>query len=166
MTMSGLFRAMCVGIVSLSVGACGGGENQAETPAAAPGSPLAMATASGDPCPFSPEQIAGVTGTPMTLTGACTFFPANGRDIPHVFYVLQVPMVCTTIKPSDIGFTETVTGLSAREAYVRDQIDGSHVLVCPNGNSRAFDIVVDLKNDKATNREVAIGLAKQVLAGR
>jgi hypothetical protein len=40
------------------------------------------------------------------------------------------------------------------------------VLVCPNGSARAFDIVVDIKNDDAQNRDVAIGLAKQVLAGR
>ena len=100
----------------------------------------------------------------MTPSGACTFFPANGRDIPHVFYVLQVPMVCSSIKPAELGFTEAVDGLPAREAYVRDLIDGSHVLVCPNGNGRAFDIVVEIKNDKAQNREVAIALAKQVLA--
>ena len=118
-------------------------------------------------CPLTVEQVAAVTGAPMTLTpGGCTFFPANGRDVPHVFYVLQVPMVCNSIKPGDIGFTEKVAGLSAREAYVRDQGDGAHVLVCPNGTSRAFDIVVDIRNDKAKNREAAIALAKQVLAGR
>jgi hypothetical protein len=47
---------------------------------------------------------------------------------------------------------------------VRDQIDGSHVLVCPGDNARAFDIVVDIRNDKPRNREAAIALAKQVVA--
>jgi hypothetical protein len=102
----------------------------------------------------------------MTLTGSCTFFPANGRDIPHVFYVLQNPMVCTSIQPRDVGFTETVEGLPGRASYVRDQVDGSHVLVCGDNDARAFDIVVDISGDKARNREAAIGLAKQVLAGR
>ena len=96
----------------------------------------------------------------------CTFLPANGRDVPHVFYVLQIPMVCSSIRPSDVGFTETVEGLPARAVYVRDQLDGSHVLVCRNNNARAFDIVVDIKNDKSQNREAAIALAKQVLARR
>jgi hypothetical protein len=103
----------------------------------------------------------------MTLPpGGCTFFPASGRDIPHVFYVLQNPMVCSTIQPADLGFTERVEGLPARAAYVRDQIDGSHVLVCRDNGARAFDIVVDIRNDRARNREAAIALARQVLAGR
>jgi len=110
------------------------------------------------------EQAAAVTGVPMTLTeGACTFFPANGRDVPHVFYVLQNPMVCASIKPSELGFTEPVA-VPAGAAYVRDQLDGAHVLVCPE-NARA-DVVVDIRNDKPRNREAAISLAKQVLAGR
>jgi hypothetical protein len=173
-TVTGQFRSVCAAIVLVAVGACGGGsENRADAPAAAPAaSPPAASAAtpaakSADhSCPLTVEQVAAVTGVPMTLTGGCTFFPANGRDVPHVFYVLQVPMVCASIKPSDLGFTETVAGLAAREAYVRDQLDGAHVLVCPNGNTRAFDIVVDIKNDKAKNREVAIALAKQVLAAR
>ena len=59
-----------------------------------------------------------------------------------------------------------VEGLAARAAYVRDQLDGSHVLVCRDNNARAFDIVVDIRNDKPRNRAAAIALAKQVLAGR
>jgi len=172
MTMSGMFRSMCVGIVVVCGGACGG-EDKGGAPAAAPGASAPAASASApagakaeNPCPLTVEQVAAVTGVPMTLTGACTFFPANGRDVPHVFYVLQNPMVCASIKPSDMSFTEAVTGLAAREAYVKDALDGAHVLVCPNGNRRAFDIVVDLRNDKPKNRETAIGLAKQVLAGR
>ena len=145
-------------------------ENKAEAPAGicacCVGTGAAAANAD-NPCPLTVEQVAAVTGAPMTLTpGGCTFFPANGRDIPHVFFVLQNPMVCTSIKPSDLGFTETVAGLPARAAYVRDQIDGSHVLVCPDNNARAFDIVVDIRNDKPKNREAAIALAKQVLARR
>jgi hypothetical protein len=170
MMVSGLFRLMCVGIVLLSLGACGG-ENNVEAPTAA-SAPAASASAPAaaangeNRCPLTVEQVAAVTGEPMTLTpGGCTFFPADGRDIPHVFYVQQIPMVCTGIKPSELGFTEPVAGLAAREAYVRDQIDGTHVLVCPNDNARAFDIVVDIMNDKLKNREVAIALAKQVLAG-
>ena len=154
---------------SISIGACSGG-NSAETLAAsAPAASVpAPAPAKADnSCPLTVEQVAAVTGAPMTLTaGGCTFFPANGRDIPHVFYVLQNPMVCNSIKPGDLGFTETVTALPARAAYVKDLIDGSHVLVCPAGNARAFDIVVDVRNDKSRNREAAIALAKQVLAGR
>jgi len=150
-----LFRSMCAAIVFVFTSVFAA---SAQTPAR---------TNAANPCPLTVEQVAAVTGAPMTLTpGGCTFFPANGRDVPHVFYVLQVPMVCNSIKPGDIGFTEKVTGLSAREAYVRDQVDGAHVLVCPNGTSRAFDIVVDIRNDKAKNREAAIALAKQVLAGR
>jgi hypothetical protein len=156
---------MGVGIVLAVVAACGGGENKTAPPAAAASAPAASANAE-NPCPLTVEQVAAVTGVPMTLTGACTFFPANGRDVPHVFYVLQTPMVCSSIKPSDMSFTEPVTGLQAREAYIKDALDGAHVLVCPNGNSRAFDIVVELRNDKSKNREAAIGLAKQVLAGR
>ena len=102
----------------------------------------------------------------MTLPpGGCTFFPADGRDIPHVFFVLQTPMVCTSIQPSELGFTESADGLAER-AYVKDAIDGSHLLVCRDDNARAFDIVVDIKNDKPQNREAAIALAKQVLASR
>jgi hypothetical protein len=173
MTLSGMLRSMCVGVVVLAAGACGG-ESRTEPAAAAPaGSPPAAsasapaAATTANPCPLTVEQVAAITGTPMTLPpGGCTFFPANGRDVPHVFYVLQTPMVCNSIKPGEIGFTEKVDGLEAREAYVRDQIDGSHVLVCPNGNARAFDIVVDIKNNKAQNREAAIALAKQVLGAR
>jgi hypothetical protein len=174
MTTSGQFRLVCAAIVLVSVGACGGGENKAEAPAETPAAsapaasaPAPAAAKADNPCPLTVEQVTAVTGVPMTRPpGGCTFFPANGRDIPHVFYVLQNPMVCNSIKPSEIGFTETVAGLPAREAYARDQIDGAHVLVCPNGNARAFDIVVEIKNDKAKNREVAVALAKQLLAGR
>ena len=49
---------------------------------------------------------------------------------------------------------------------MRDQVDGSHVLVCRDNNARAFDIVVDIRNDKPRNREAAIALAKQVLERR
>lgn len=168
--MSGLLRSMCVGFAMASAGGCGGDETTAGAQAAAPVSaqaPPPAAAKADNPCPLTVEQAAAVTGAPMTQPpGGCTFFPANGRDIPHVFYVLQVPMVCSSIKPADLGFKETVSGLAAREAYVADRIDGTHVLVCPNGNARAFDVVVDIKGDKAQNREAAIGLAKQVLAGR
>jgi hypothetical protein len=171
MTATGLFRSTCAGLVLVFVGACGG-DSEAE-PARAPAvsapaaSAPAPAQATANRCPLAVEQVAAVTGAPMTLTpGGCTFFPANGRDVPHVFYVLQNPMMCASIKPGDVGFTEPVAGLPAREAYVKDAIDGAHVLVCPNGSVRAFDIVVDIRNDKAKNREAAIALAKQVLAGR
>lgn len=172
MTKARLFSVMFTSMVSISLAACGS-ENKPEAPVAAPPTsapavPMAApATAKADnPCPLTVEQVAAITGVPMTMTGACTFFPANGRDIPHIFYVRQNPMVCNTIKPGDIGFTETVAGLPAKAAYVRDQLDGSHVLVCPNDNARAFDIVVEIRNDKPKNREAAIALAKQVLAGR
>jgi hypothetical protein len=170
MTRAGLLRWVGVGIVSVIMPACGG-DSKAGTPVAAESAPAATAPAPAaantqNPCPLTVEQVTAVTGAAMELTGGCTFFPANGRDVPHVFYVLQNPMVCSSIKPSEIGFTETVAGLPAREAYVRDQLDGAHVLVCPNGNGRAFDIVVDIKNDKPKNREAAIALAKQVLTGR
>ena len=167
MTGSGLFQWMCAGIVSVSVAACSRGENKAQTPAAsapAASAPAPAAATADNRCPLTVEQVAAVTGAPMTLTpGSCTFFPANGRDTPHVFYVLQNPMVCTSIKPSELGFTETVEGLPARVAYARDQLDGSHVLVCRDNNARAFDIVVEISNDKPKNREAAIALAKQVL---
>lgn len=173
MTRFGLLRWIGVGIVSVCVPACGGGENKAEAPAGAPdasapvaSAPAPAAATADNPCPLTVEQVTAVTGVPMTLPpGGCTFFPANGRDVPHVFYVRQNPMVCASIEPGDLGFTEAVAGLPAREAYVRDQADGTHVLVCPNGTARAFGIVVDI-NDKAKNREAAIALAKQVLAGR
>ena len=171
MTISGL-GWLCAGIVSVSVAACGGGENKPQAPAATPAAAAASAPTSApapahtdNRCPLTVEQAAAVTGVPMTLTeGACTFFPANGRDVPHVFYVLQNPMVCASIKPSELGFTEPVA-VPAGAAYVRDQLDGAHVLVCPE-NARAFDVVVDIRNDKPRNREAAISLAKQVLAGR
>jgi len=171
MTVSRLLRWMCAGIVSIvSVAACSNGENKAEAPAASPpaaSAPVPVAANTDNACPLTVEQVAAVTGAPMSLTpGGCIFFPANGRDVPHVFYVLQNPMLCTSIKPSEMGFTETVEGLPARAAYVRDQLDGSHVLVCRDNNARAFDIVVDIRNDKPKNREAAISLAKQVLAGR
>ena len=163
---------ICIGIVSASVAACGGGENQAERPAsqasdAPTQAPAAAAAAADNPCPLTIDQVTAVTGVPMALPpGGCTFFPANGRDVPHVFYVLQNPMVCGRIAPSEVGFTETVEGLPAQVAYVSDQADGSHVLVCPNNGARAFDIVVDIKNDKSQNRAAAIAFAKQVLAAR
>jgi hypothetical protein len=170
MTVRGLFPWMCAGIVSVSVAACSSGQNTAQAPpeSASPSAsaPARVAANADNPCPLTVEQVAAISGTPMALTpGGCTFFPASGRDIPHVFYVLQSPMVCTRIKPSEVGFTEAVEGLPARAAYVRDQIDGSHVLVCRD-NARAFDIVVDIRNDKSQNREAAIALAKQVLTGR
>ena len=114
-------------------------------------------------CPLTVEQAATITGQPMMSQGACTFFPASGRDIPHVFYVLQVPMVCNGIAPSELGFTESVPGLSAKSAYIKNGVDGAHLLVCPS-NGRAFDVVVEIKNDKAQNREAAIRLARQLLA--
>ena len=165
-TVAGLLRLTCAGVISVSVAACSGENNEAAKTAPAPASTPAQAAKADNPCPLTVEQVAAVTGAPMTLTpGGCTFFPANGRDIPHVFYVLHSPMVCDSIKPGDLGFTETVDGLNASGAYVRDQIDGTHVLVCRK-NARAFDIVVDIRNDKPKNREAAIALAKQVLAGR
>lgn len=168
MTLSRLFGWTCAGIVSVSVAACSSGENKAEAPAAsapAASAPAPAAANADNPCPLTVEQVAAVTGVPMTLTpGGCTFFPASGSDSPHVFYVLQNPMVCTSIKPGELGFTEAVEGLPAPAAYVREQIDGAHVLVCRD-NARAFDLVVDIRNDKPKNREVAIALAKQVLAG-
>ena len=169
MTVSRAFGWMFAGIALVSVAACGSGENKAEAQARAPAAsaPAQAAPNADNRCPLTVEQVAAVTGAPMTQTpGGCTFFPANGRDIPHVFFVLQNTMVCSAIKPGDLGFTETVAGLPARAAYVRDQVDGSHVLVCPDNNARAFDIVVDIKNDKPKNREAAIALAKQVLARR
>jgi len=170
MTVSGLLRWMFAGVVSVSIVACGSGENKAEAPAAsapAASAPAPVAANADNRCPLTVEQVAAVTGVPMTLPpGGCTFFPANGSDSPHVFYVLQNPMVCTSIKPSELGFTETVEGLPAPAAYVTDRIDGAHVLVCRDNNARAFDIVVEIRNDKTRNREAAIALAKQVLAGR
>ena len=166
MTVSRLLRWMCVGIVSVSVAACSNGENKTEAQAAsAPAASAPIPANTDNACPLTVEQVAAVTGAPMSLTpGGCIFFPANGRDTPHVFYVLQNPMVCASIKPSELGFTEPVA-VPAGAAYVRDQLDGAHVLVCPE-NARAFDIVVDIRNDKPRNREAAISLAKQVLAGR
>jgi hypothetical protein len=108
--------------------------------------------------------VTAVTGVPMKNTGGCTFFPTSDRDIPHVFYVLQVPMMCSSVQPADVGFTEKVEGLPAPAAYVRDVIDGTHVLVCRR-NARAFDVVVNIKEDKAQNRAAAIALAKQLLGG-
>jgi hypothetical protein len=168
MKNSGLFGWMCAGTALMLLAACRGGNATEVAAAAAPqASAPASAMANADrACPLTVEQAAAVTGAPMRTQGACTFFPANGRDVPHVFYVVQNPMVCTSIKPSELGFTETVAALPARAAYVKDQLDGAHVLVCPNGNGRAFDVVVDIKNDKPKNREAAIALAKQVLAGR
>jgi hypothetical protein len=157
-------------MMAATVAGCGDGATPEERPAAAT-APAAAAPAqapapSGQACPLTVEQVAAVTGAPMTLTpGGCTFFPANGRDVPHVFYVLQVPMVCNSIQPADLGFTEPVAELPGR-AFVRDQIDGSHVLVCGESNARAFDVVVDIRNDKPANRAAAIALAKQVLASR
>jgi len=159
---------MRAGIVLVPMVACTNGAERADAPAAAAAAasaPAPVAANADNSCPLTVEQVAAVTGSPMTLTpGGCIFFPANGRDVPHVFYVLQSPMVCGSIKPGEVGFTEAVPGLPAREAYVKDVLDGAHVLVCPNGNRRAFDIVVDIKNDKPKNREAAIALAKQVLA--
>ena len=171
MTASGQVRSVCAALMLVSVAACGGG-GKTDAAAAPPGASAPAASAQAPAakadnlCPLTVEQVAAVTGVPMTLTGGCTFFPANGRDIPHVFYVLQVPMVCSSIKPADLGFTEKVEGLAAREAYVKDALDGSHLLVCPNDKGRAFDVVVGLGNDKPKNRAVAIGLAKQLLAAR
>ena len=174
-----LLRWISAGVLLLSVAACGGSDGSkppaaSSTPAAASPTPAptaspsaASAASANERCPITVEQVNAVTGVPMELTaGACTFFPTNGRDIPHVFFVLQNPMVCTSIQPSEIGFKEKVDGLAAREAYVRDQLDGTHVLVCRDNNARAFDVVVDIKHDKAKNREAAIALAKQVLAAR
>src|SRR5262245_47736424 len=133
MKKSGRLRSIGVGVVLMSVGAGVGGNEVKASAAAAPASQAAPAPAKPDPaCPLTVEQVAAVAGMPMTRPpGGCTFFPANGRDVPHVFYVLQVPMVCSSIKPSELGFKEAVTGLPAREAYVADRIDGAHVLVCP-----------------------------------
>jgi hypothetical protein len=161
-----MFRRTCAVTVGVSIAACGGSEKKAEPASAPVASPVAPAAAKADnPCPLTIDHVAAVTGAPMTLPpGGCTFFPASGRDIPHVFYVLQQSMVCTSIQPSDLGFTEKVDGLTGR-SYVKDAPDGSHVLVCRDNNARAFDIVVDIKGDKPTNRAAAIALAKQVLAG-
>ena len=114
MAVARLFRWMCPGMVSLSVVARSSGENKAEpsaAPAPAASAPAPAAANADNPCPLTVEQVATVTGAPMTRTpGGCTFFPANGRDIPHVFYVLQNPMVCASIQPSDLGFTENSRG--------------------------------------------------------
>ena len=108
MRMPGLSGWMCAGLASMSIAACGGG-NKAEAPAASAPATSAPAQPTADnQCPLTVEQVAAITGAPMALTGACTFFPANGRDIPRVFYVRQNPMVCSSIKPSDMGFTETI----------------------------------------------------------
>jgi hypothetical protein len=153
----------------VSIGVGRGGQNDGEAPAASviAASAQAATAKADDRCPLTVEQVTAATGAPMTRTpGGCTFFPVNGRDIPHVFYVVQPAMVCTSIKPGDLGFTERVEGLPAQSAYVKDQLDGTHVLVCHNDKALAFDIVVNIKNDKSQNREAAVALAKQVLAGR
>ena len=168
MLPSQLLRSLYAGLLFVSLGACGGG-NTAEGRAAAQAVAAASAPAAkpDSRCPLTLEQVTAVTGTPMKLDpGSCTFFPTNGHDVPHVLYVLQNPMMCTSIKPGEVGFTETLAGLPAREAYVKELADGTHVFVCPNGNARGFDVVVDLKNDKPKSREAAIALAKQVLTGR
>ena len=170
MKMSGAFGSMCAGIVSMSIAACGSGDGRRRRRQPPRLSALRHRRRQRQtPTAVSADSRTGNRrhrSADDADRGGCTFFPANGRDIPHVFYVLQNPMVCASIKPSDLGFSETVEGLPARAAYVRDQIDGTHVLVCRDNNARAFDIVVDIKNDKARNREAAIALAKQVLAGR
>ena len=166
-TMPG-FRSIVAAGVLIGAAACGGGTaEQGAQAAAAPASsaPAPASKQAESSCKLTVEQVTAVAGVPMTLTGGCTFFPAKGGDIPHVFYIQQVPMLCNSISPKELGFTEPIPGLPAREAYVKDALDGSHVLVCPNGNARAFDIVVEIKNNKAQNREIAVALAKQVLAG-
>ena len=144
----------CASTIAMIVGLIVGTESIGQTSAAKD---------SSNRCPLTEEQAATITGQPMMSQGACTFFPVSGRDLPHVFYVLQVPMVCNGIAPSELGFTESVSGLSAKSAYIKNGVDGAHLLVCPN-NGRAFDIVVEIKNDKAQNREAAIRLARQLLA--
>lgn len=176
MTGSTALRHVCAVLLSVSAAGCGSSAPTTDAPpvpgpaASAPAPPAsaqaAGASRAGNPCPLTVEQVAAVTGTPMTLPpGGCTFFPANGRDIPHVFYVLQIPTVCSSIAPGALGFTEAIDGLPARAAYFSDRADGSHLLVCRD-NARAFDIVVDIRNDKDQNREAAITLARQVLADR
>ena len=135
--------------------------------AATKAAPQRGAPTAKERCPLTVAQVNAATGATLKQTeGSCTFFPANGSDSPHVFYVLQNPMVCTTIQPGELNFTEKVEGLPAKAAFVRDQLDGAHVLVCPNNNGRAFDIVVEIKNNKPQNRTAAIALAKQVLEGK
>jgi hypothetical protein len=168
MTMSTMLRWAFAGFLPVTPAACSGGENEA----AAPVAPARTAeTATAPPatitgCPLTIEQVTAAAGAPMTRTdGECLFFAADGRDTPRVYYVVHNPMVCNRIAPSDLGFTEVVEGLPARAAYVNDQLDGAHVLVCRNDGT-AFDIVVEIRNDKSQNRETAIALAKQVLTGR
>src|SRR5262245_48332268 len=98
--MGSQLRWMCAVGILVSAAACGGGDNKAAPAVAA------------NPCPLTVEQVAAVTGEAMTLPpGGCTFFPASGRDVPHVFFVLQNPMVCNTLEPTALGFTEKLEGL-------------------------------------------------------
>ena len=160
-------RGACVLAVVVTVGACGGDDQAANAPEGALGSaPGAVTSAIGqaanaeNPCPLTVEQVSAVTGAAMTQPpGGCTFFPASGGDVPHVFYILQVPMLCNTVKPADLGFTDPVPGLES--AWVRDQVDGAHVLVC-RPNRRAFDVVVNIRDVSSENREQAIALARQL----
>ena len=159
-------RALAVIAVAASA-ACGGSDSSSNAQGAAGGGATSArapaAKTAPNRCPLTAEQVTAVVGSPVKPPdSSCGFFPADENKIlPHVLFVNQLNFACNGTMPAEIGFKEKVDGLGVT-AYVADQADGTHLLVCRE--NAPFDLSVDLADD-AKARAAAMTLARQVLAG-
>lgn len=154
----------------LFLGACGG-DDDTDTPNGVEGEPtrttVTTATApsggGGDSsCPLTEEMVSEVLGTEMETEGACVFFPADGdKIVPSAGYNRQVPFAFNQDALDQEGYTEAVSGVGER-AYTRRDAVGTWLLVDNGGQN--FEVVVDTL-DGVRDRELAIELAKRVIAG-
>jgi hypothetical protein len=156
-------RGLAAIVVSIAAAACGNNskapaETAGSAPVAAPAAALAV-----NRCPLTAEHVTAAVGSPVKQPdSSCGFFPVDDNKItPHVIFVMQNQMACNGTMPQEIGYKEKLEGLG-HTAYIADQGDGSHVLVC-RGDS-PFEIGVDV-GDSAKARAAATALAKKVLEG-
>ena len=159
--------APLLAVIALAASAACGGGTDANAPAASGSSPASTqppaARTAPNRCPLTAEQVTAAVGSPVKPPdSSCGFFPADeNKLLPHVLFVIQSNLACNAAMLTELGFKEKVDGLGVT-AYVADQADGTHILVCRE--NATFDLSVDLA-DNVKARAAAMTLARQILAG-
>jgi hypothetical protein len=154
-------------VLSSIASACGGGQdtNQAaSTSSTASGQPQAAAAAAAPSrCPLTAEQVSAAVGAPINGPDvACMFYPDDDPTVsPNVTFVRQVSFACSGTMPAEVGYKEQVPGLGVA-AHIADDAEGMRILVCQG--QTPFEITVNAATP-AVERDAAIALARQVLAG-
>jgi len=151
-----------VTLLSLCIAACG---NQPAKDAAAPDAAPASTASAGaaDRCPLSAAQVSAAVGGEVTgpVSGVCIFHAGEDTTVrPNVTFVRQVTFACSGTMPAEGGYQEQLQGLGVT-AYIMDDAEGVHVLVCQG--QTPFEMIVDADSPQV-RRDAAISLARDVLA--